>query len=260
MRKILIAFALVTLAALSASAADSPFAGTWKLDPARCSYATGLTLTYSKLANGSYHFSAGDGPSFDIGFEGKEYPVGGGYTISQTMAGDNGWNSIWKLNGTVTSNDHGKISPDNKTLTIEQNRIRPDGSTGTSIGTFTRVSGTTGPAGSWKQIKQTSEPYTIIVSSPSQGVMHWEVREYKQVVEGKFDGSDLPVTGPQASPGQTEALTIVSPARITYTDKTGGKPVGMGIRTISEDGKTLTDESWTPGKESEKSTEVFAKQ
>jgi hypothetical protein len=259
MRRSLLVFAFAAACSLSLYAADNRFAGTWKLDPARSAYAS-LTLTYAKLDNGSYHFTVGGGPAFDIGFEGKEYPVGGGYTISQTMDGDFAWNSIWKHDGQVTSKDRGQISPDNKTLTLTQNRVRPDGSTGTSVSVLTRVSGTTGPNGSWKQIKYTSEVYTVVVSPLSDGVWHWEVPENKQIIEGKFDGSDLAVKGPQASPGQTEAITIISPTRISYTDKDGGKPTGMGTRTISPDGKTLTDESWSPGKESEKSTEVFIKQ
>jgi hypothetical protein len=176
------------------------------------------------------------------------------------MDGDNAWNSVWKLNGQIASKDHGQISADNKTLTITQNRVRPDGSTGTSVDQLTRVSGTTGPNGAWKLIKHTSEPETLVISSRSDGVWHWEISEYKQIIEGKFDGSDLAVKGPQASPGQTEAITILSPTKIAYTDKDGGKGVNMGTRTISPDGKTLTDESWIPGKESEKSTEVFIKQ
>ena len=258
MRRSLLTIAAFVLSALSAFSADNPFAGTWKLDPAKSS-SSGSTITYSKAENGAYHFSDGNGPGFDIGFEGKEYPVEGGATISQTMAGDNGWDSIWKMNGKVTSKDHGQISPDNKILTITMNRIRPDGSTATSVSTLTRVSGTAGPVGSWKLIKFEEAPYTVIVSSPSEGVLRWEFPEFKQIMEGKLNGSDLPVTGPEASPGQTEALTVLSPTKISYTDKVGGKPIQMGVRSISSDGQTLTDESWPPGKESEKSIEVFAK-
>lgn len=260
MRRSLLVFALAVVCSLSLYAANNPFAGTWKLDPAKSTYAS-FTLTYAKLDNGSYHFTPPDDSSgFDLGFEGKEYNVGGGYTISQTMDGDNAWNSVWKLNGQVTSKDRGQISPDNKTLTITQNRIRPDGSTGTTVDVLTRVSGTSGPNGVWKLISHTSDLYTLVVSSPSDGILRWEIPEYKQIIEGKLDGSDLAVTGPQANPGQTEAITIISPTKIAYTEKSGGKPVNMGTRTISADGKTLTDESWTPGKEADKSTEVFTRQ
>jgi hypothetical protein len=143
MRRSLLTFAAIVLPALSAFSVDNAFTGTWKLDPAKSS-SSGFTLTYSRSENGTFHFSDGNGPGFDIGFEGKEYPVEGGATISQTMAGDNGWDSIWKMNGKVTSKDHGQISPDSKTLTLTQNAIRPDGSTATSVSILTRVSGTTG--------------------------------------------------------------------------------------------------------------------
>ena len=259
MRRSLLVFALGIVGSVPSGAANNPFVGTWKLDPARSSYPSS-TFTYTKLDNGSYHFTVSDGPSFDIGFEGKEYTVGGGNTISQTMDGDNAWNSVWKHNGVISSKDRGEISPDNKTLTITQNRVRPDGSIGTSVSVLTRVSGTTGPNGSWKLIKQTTESYTLIVTSPSEGVVHWEIPEYKEILEGKCDGSDFPDMGPLVSPGSTEAITMISPTKIAYTDKADGKPIKMGTRTISSNGKMLTDESWTPGKESEKSTDVYVKQ
>ena len=259
MRRSLLVCTLGVVCLVPSWAADNPFAGTWKLDPAKCA-ASGLTLTYTKLENGSWHFTADDGTNFDIGFEGKEYNVGGGFTISQTMDGGNAWNSIWKLKGKVTSNDRGQISSDGKTLTLTQNRVRPDGSTGTSVGIFTRVSGTAGPAGSWKLAKETCEVYTRVIASTSEGVMRWEIPENKQVTEGKLDGSDLPVAGPEVPPGQTEAITVVSPTKVSYTSKMGGKATVMGTRTISADGKILTDESWLPGKEDVKSTEVFIRQ
>lgn len=259
MRRSLLVFALGVVCFVPSFAANNPFAGTWKLDPAK-SGSAGFTLTYTKLDNGSYHFSISDGPSFDIGFEGKEYKAGDGDTISQTMDGENAWNSVWKHNGEISSKDHGEISSDNKTLTITQNRVRPDGSTGTTVNVLTRVSGTTGPNGAWKLVKETIEVYTLVVSSLSDGAVHWEVPEYKEIIEGKCDGSDLPDTGPLVIPGSTEAIKMISKSKVAYTDKTGGKPYKMGTRTISADGKVLTDESWVPGKESEKSAEVFVRQ
>ena len=259
MRRSLLTYVLALMSPIGLLAASSPFAGTWKLEPARSTY-SGESLTYSKLDNGSWHFSTSDGMALDISFDGKEKSVGGGYTISQTMDGENAWNSIWKLNGKVTSKDHGQISDDGKTLTLTQNRVRPDGSIGTTVSTLKRVAGTTGPAGTWKLEKSLSEIYTRIISANSEGLMRWEIPENKQVTEGKADGSDLAISGPEVPPGQSEALTLVSPTKVAYTIKLNGKPQMMGTRTVSADGKTLLDESWLPGKESEKSTEVFTKQ
>jgi hypothetical protein len=39
-----------------------------------------------------------------------------------------------------------------------------------------------------------------------------------------------------------------------------GKEIGRDVMTLSADGKTITDVSWTPGKESEKQTYVYDRQ
>jgi hypothetical protein len=58
MRKLLLTAAVLALSALSVRAADSPWAGNWKLDPAKSKF-TGETFTWSKTANGMYHYSDG---------------------------------------------------------------------------------------------------------------------------------------------------------------------------------------------------------
>ncbi len=47
---------------------------------------------------------------------------------------------------------------------------------------------------------------------------------------------------------------------MSYVVKDKGKPVGYGTQTLSADGKSFTDTSWSPGKESEKQTAFFVKQ
>jgi hypothetical protein len=58
MKKLLLVCALTIFAVLPALAADSPWIGNWKLDPAK-SHFIGDTFTYSKAANGMMHFSDG---------------------------------------------------------------------------------------------------------------------------------------------------------------------------------------------------------
>jgi hypothetical protein len=74
------------------------------------------------------------------------------------------------------------------------------------------------------------------------------------------DGSDHPITGPTAPPGFTSAFKLVSPTKLTYVLKIDGKPIGYGVQTLAPDGRTFTDVTWNPGKESEKLTSVYLKQ
>jgi hypothetical protein len=260
MKKLLLASALVILPALSAFAADNAWVGTWKLDLEKSQF-TGNTFTILKSENGLYHFSNGSNVGFDFGIDGKEYKTVYGRTVIWTAAGDNAWDTVRKQNGIVLANIHRQLSPDGKTLTMTETGTKPDGSTFNNENVYTRVSGSQGLIGKWKSTKaRISAPDSYVVSAPSEGVMRWEIPEYKEIVEGKTDGSDLPVTGPTAPAGLTLSIKILSPTKLIYKVKVNGQLNETSIETLSADGRTLTIVSWNPGRKSEKSTAVFIKQ
>jgi hypothetical protein len=260
MKKLLLVCCLSVVAILPALAADNPWIGTWKLDPAK-SHFTGDTFTYSNAANGMMHFSDGSIVNFDFGIDGKEYKTIYDRTTTWTTAGDNAWDSVTKANGKVVSKTHRELSADGKTLTFTASGTKPDGTTFQDVSVYTRVTGTAGLVGKWRSTKVTiSAPDAFIVSSPSPGIMHWDIPAFKETVNGKFDGSDLPITGPEVPPGLTIAVTPSSPTKHSYTVKVKGKPDSYGVQTLAADGKSFTDVSWSPGKEAEKSTALFVKQ
>jgi hypothetical protein len=260
MKKFLLICAFALFATLPVLAADNPWIGAWKLDPAK-SHFTGDTFTYSKAANGMMHFSDGSTFNFDFNIDGKEYKTVYDRTTTWTAAGDNAWDTVMKANGKVLGKSHRQLSADGKTLTITGTGTKPDGTTFNDVSVYTRVTGTTGLVGKWRSTKVTiSAPDSSVVSSPSPGIMHWDIPAYKETVEGKFDGTDLPITGPEVPPGLTLAVKPSSPTKYSYTVKANGKPVSYGIQTLAADGKSFTDVSWNPGKESEKSTAFYAKQ
>ena len=47
--------------------------------------------------------------------------------------------------------------------------------------------------------------------------MHWEIPSYKETIDGKFDGTDTPITGPEVPPGLTLAVkpTPLRPGTLT---------------------------------------------
>ncbi len=87
-----------------------------------------------------------------------------------------------------------------------------------------------------------------------------EYPENKEWIEGKADGTDHPVRGPRIPDGTSMSFKMLSPTELSYTDNFDGKALGYGIQTLSANGKTPTDVSWSVGKESEKSTAVYVKQ
>ena len=100
----------------------------------------------------------------------------------------------------------------------------------------------------------------MAISFPSPGVIKWEYVEDKGSFTGKIDGSDLPYTSPTVSGNFTVSVQMDGPRKLSNTTKRDGKPVQYGTDTVSADGKTITDVSWTPGRESEKQTGIYIKQ
>lgn len=245
---------------LGMAGTNDAWLGSWKLDKAKSNFA-GDTMTYSKSANGLYHYSDGSTESFDFGTDGKEYPALHGRTTTWTAAGDHAWDSETKAKGTVLYKAHRALSDGDKTLTITGTGTKPDGSTFNESSVYTRVSGTSGLVGKWRSIKSDAgSPDLFVVTSPSPGVFHYEIPDYKQSTEGKLDGSDHPVTGPTAPPGLTFGGKFDSPTKLSYVLKFDGKPTMYGRQTMAADGASYTDVSWSPGKEDEKSTAVYVKQ
>lgn len=243
-----------------AVAAENPWVGTWKLDTSK-SHFTGDTFTYSKGANGMMHYTDGSTVSYDFGIDGKEYKTPYDRTTTWTAAGTNAWDSVSKMNGKVLANSHRELSADGKTLTITSSGTKPDGSAFKDLTVYTRVTGTKGLEGKWRSTKvEISAPDSYVIAETSPGMYKWTIPGYKASFEGKADGTDHTLSGPTIPSGLTLSWKQVSPMKMMYTEKLNGKPDAIGVQTMAADKKSFTEVSWTPGKESEKSTAVYVKQ
>lgn len=76
----------------------------------------------------------------------------------------------------------------------------------------------------------------------------------------KCDGSEIADKGPLAVKGNTSACKRVGARTIEWTFKLDGKVTGLERMTLSVDGRTMEEVSWTPGKEDEKTTGVLDRQ
>jgi hypothetical protein len=250
---------LLAASAGAASAADSPFAGTWKLNVEKSSLA-GQTLAYTATATG-FQFSNGSTVKFDFALDGKEYPVIPGRTVSWTKSGDSTWDSVYRDGkGTVVSKVHRVLSADGKTMTVVSTDYHADGTTAEETDVRARVSGGPGLAGTWKEVKVSRATETMIISVPSAGHVRYEFPSQKEITEGPVDGTPLHVQGPTEPEGATIAYIQSTPTELTWSYAVKGTVLWKGTDTVSSDGKLLTSVSWAPGKESEKTTEVYNKQ
>lgn len=119
-------------------------------------------------------------------------------------------------------------------------------------------------AGKWKPNHAKSNYVevndSLIISTPSAGVMRWEYPTIKFTMEGKPDGSAMRIDMPSEPKGLVETVTLLTPTKLTYSVFIDGKIVQQGTDELSADGRTLTATSWMVGKESGKRIEVFDKQ
>lgn len=259
MKTTLLLCALLALPAGPALAADSPWTGTWKLDPAK-SQLTGQTFTYSQGPGELLHYEDGSSTSFDFGIDGKDYKLYSNRTISWTAAGPNAWDTVVKAEGKVRSKGHFELSADGKTLTTVFTGTKPDGSAFREEDTLARVTGTGGLIGTWRTAKVVgpSGPQTFVIAAPAPGVLHVDVPDMKANVEERTDGSFHPLIG--AAPGTTISTKRLSPTKLRYVFKINGKTDNMGEWTLATDGGSFTDMNWIPGRENEKTTAVYVKQ
>lgn len=266
MKRAVLVCALVLVAIMPAFAAENPqnpWIGTWKLDPAR-SHFTHQTFTFTKLPNGLMSFDNGTLGSYDFAVDGKPYKSAWEQTHVWTTAGPNAWDVVVTgPDGKEMGKAHHVLSGDGKTLTSTVTWINPDGSPFNTKRVATRVTGTTGLEGKWRDTKVSipgDTPDTLIVSSPSPGILRWDFPNGDGFVEGKPDGTDHPLVGPIFAPGSTLSFKYLSPNRISYAAKVKEKPDGSGIQTLAADGKSFTDVSWMPGKENEKVSAFYVRQ
>jgi hypothetical protein len=261
MKTALLLCSLLTLPMGAAFAADNPWNGTWKLDQAKSQF-TGGTMTFSKGAGNTLHFSDGSTTEYDFALDGKERKAWANRTAIWTAPGKNTWETVFKADGKVLAKGHRTLSEDGRTLTETWIGTRPDGSAFHEEDVLTRVSGTDGLIGTWRAARVTGGggPQEFVISVPSPGSVHYEIPDMKVSVGGRTDGSDVPLTGPTTPPGMTISFQALSATKMRYVMKIDGKTDNLGEQTLAADGRSFTDVNWTPGKEDEKTTGVYIKQ
>jgi hypothetical protein len=261
MKIALVLCSVLAFQAASAFAADSPWTGTWKLDPSQ-SHFTGDTFTLAQGPGKLLHYSDGSTASYDFGVDGKEYKTWANRTSTWTPVAANTWDTVTKADGKVLVKSHRQLSADGRTLTITFTGTRPDGTDFRDEEVYSRVSGTGGLIGTWRSIKvsEPGGPHEFVISSPAPGVLHYEVPDMKATAEGRTDGSDHPLTGPDLPPGSTISFQMLSPTKLKYVMKINGKTDNMGEQTLAADARSFSDVNWNPGKEDEKTTSVYLKQ
>ena len=236
-----LATALLFVLALGGSllAAESPFAGTWKFNPAK-SKLTGDTMKFEKTPSGEIRWTA-SGLSYTFKADGKEYKGPFGEAVIWKQIDNTTWQTTYTEKGVLLSTDTSKLSPDDKTITVVSRGTKPNGAKFEDTTVYERISGDKGLLGGWrdKQVK-VSAPGTIELKPSGKDGLLFKDLDYNSTCDAQFDGKDYPVTGPTVAPGITLVLKHTGPRSYEVLMKKDGKPLFRETDTVSQDGRTLT--------------------
>jgi hypothetical protein len=249
--------AIAMLAAAGTALADSPWAGTWKMDPAQ-SKLTGDTIRFVSTGGG-LTYTAG-GHTTTVKLDGSPTKTWIGSEESWKKIDDNTYESHETQNGVDVGTDTWTLSPDGKSLKVESKETRPDGSSRDDVSEYTRVSGMHGIAGKWKSTKadiNEEQIYEIADKGPNE--LTWKIVAIKGVLNATLDGKDYAPIGPTVPKGLTVALLRTSPRTLKLTTKVNGEVISHSTLTLSADGKKFT-EVGSAANTNEPFTEVWIKQ
>jgi type V secretory pathway adhesin AidA len=113
--------------------------------------------------------------------------------------------------------------------------------------------------GKWRSTEVKSAPTNVKITTEGQNGITIEFPSSQAVSEGKFDGKDYVSTIAGAPSKQTVVFEKLAPNAFKMTTKLDGKPIYVDVFTVSDDGKTLTDDG-NPSSAHEPMKAVYEKQ
>lgn len=238
-RRLAVFLALLTVASVTALAADDSFVGKWKFNPDK-SQMNGLDYKIEDAGGGQYRFIFGDDVE-TLTLDGKGHVTKYGDTWSIKATGPNSWDSTSERDGKVTSKSKWTVSADNQTFTSLDENMRPDGSTGKTEAVFKRTGGTSSLVGTWQttSVKVLSPTSVTIAKWQGDGYSRTSA-VFKETLEFKLDGKEYTPKGPRVPPGMTVTAKKIDDHGMELTFKLKGKAIETDKYEVSADGKTLT--------------------
>jgi hypothetical protein len=227
--------------------AQSPFAGTWKINP-ELSQLAGDTLSFGPAAEDSIEYIAG-GIKYSFRADGKNYRMPSGDIAIWRESGPDGWSTEYrKTDGKLLSSDTWKVSEDGKTLTVTSTGVKANGDLYTDTETYERTKGTSGLLGSWKGTKATlSSPSLFVIQEAGLDNLILRIPAMKAMAKANFGGREVPVEGPDVPTGLRLSLTRKGPYTFHLVQKLNGTVIHTADYTISNEGKTMTEVGGAPG-------------
>ena len=239
-------------------AATNPFAGTWKLNPAKSKLTDQMKVEAAGPNKYTFIFSGDNAET--IVADGTDQPGIFGTNFAVTVLSPHQWKVVRKTGGRVTISAIWDLSSDGNTLTDNFTGYRADGSTSNLLYVYTRTAGTSGFAGTWESTaEQVNSVLELQVQSYDDNGLSFINPAQKMTKSIKFDGKDYAAEGPNLPAGYAISGRRLSDRAVELTDKIDGKVLDTQQVEVSPDGKTLTITTRIPG-QAKPNIQVFDRQ
>jgi hypothetical protein len=228
-------------------AAPNPFAGTWKLNPAKSKLTDQMKVEVTGGNKYTFYLSATNPET--IVLDGTDQPGIFGTTLAVTVLSSHQWKVVRKTGGRVTISAIWDLSSDGNTLTDNFTGYRADGSTNNLLYKYTRTDGASGFAGTWESIsEQVNSTYEIQIQPYEDDGLAFINPAQKTTKSIKFDGNDYAAQGPNLPAGYATSGRRLSDRAVELTDKIDGKILDTQQVEVSPDSVTLTITTHIPGR------------
>ena len=236
---------VVLLAAIGAAAvshAQSPFDGTWRINPAQSKLAAKPFTFYT--SQGWFHCVSCT-PAYDIQADGQVHPVQGQPfdSASVTLVDAHTVKSVLMKDGKTITDFTSVVSADGKTLTNTFTNYPMNGGEPVHEVDIQKRVGVLRPgvhatSGNWQAVKFTGSENDLLFTFKTSGDELTMTDTTGDSYTAKFDGNDYPFKGAYG----TDAVSLkrINARTIEETDKLKGKAQDTQTMTVSPDGKTMT--------------------
>ena len=244
-------FLVVCLVTVSARAANDPFVGKWKVNPAKSKLYDEMKV--EAAGPNKYTFTFGPGQVDTVVADGTDQPALAGTTLSVTVKGPSNWEVVRKMKGHTLLKAQWTLSEDGKSLNDAFTQYLPDGivlfsqpmPSGSSLFmpyVYQRTSGSSGFPGTWDSDSAKVSPSIELQILPYEpNGLSFKRSDEETTKKFKLDGNDHPDLDPTgADKGTTSTTRRLNDHTLEINEKSKGKITTTRQIELSSDLKTLT--------------------
>ena len=220
-------------------AADNPFLGKWKLNPAKSRFPDEMKVT--SAGTNKYVFDFGAGQTETIATDGTDQPGIYGTTLAVSVEAPDTWKVVRKKDGRTLLTATWKLSDNGATLSDFYRQNSPDVSTISMDYVYKRTTPGSGFAATWDSVSEKmNSPYDLEIKPYEENGLTFITPSEGSTQNVRLDGEDHPEAGPNASPDSTSSGRRVNEHAVKITRKVKGQVRETRDVELSPDSKTLT--------------------